>query len=108
MDRRFVRRLGLAALLLPALAFESRTYAEETANFEIQTLQQALEVGLKARQPQDFAFIGTVVALAQNGRLPLAMIETTFHWARRQHAYYPFPYFQQGLRIRARRIGVAL
>lgn len=84
--------------------------AGETGNLgvEVEQLQKTLEVGLLARRPAEFQFIGRVVLLVASGRLPLPMVETTFHWARRKHAKYPFPYFEVGLRIRAREIGVEI
>jgi hypothetical protein len=75
---------------------------------DVERLQTTLETGLLARRPAEFQFIGRVVLLVASGRLPLPMVETTFHWARRKHAKYPFPYFEIGLRIRAREIGIEI
>ncbi len=112
MSYRPIFRAGCLALVavlwLPVVIESNSSSADERLDFEIETVQQTLEVGLKARRPQDFAFIAQVVRLVQMGRLPIEMIETTFHWSRRQHARYPFPYFEQGLRIRAQRIGVTI
>jgi hypothetical protein len=71
------------------------------------TLKQTLEAGLKARRPQEFAFLATVAAKVEDGTLPRSLVESTFFWARRQ-GRYPFIYFQAGLRERAKRIGVVL
>ncbi len=71
------------------------------------SLQETLENGLKARRPAEFAFIGRVVRLVDKRVLPRALVESTYLWARRQKAA-PFPYFESGLRLRAKKIGVAL
>jgi hypothetical protein len=71
------------------------------------TLKQTLEAGLKARRPQEFAFLAMVAAKVEDGTLPRSLVESTFFWARRQ-GRYPFVYFEAGLRARAKRIGVVL
>jgi hypothetical protein len=70
-------------------------------------LQQVLEAGLKARRPEEFRFIARVVRMVERKQLPRDIVESTFHWSRRQHPR-PFPYFQRGLRVRAERIGVQI
>jgi hypothetical protein len=71
------------------------------------TLRRSLEAGLKARRPQEFAFLANVAEKVSDGTLPRSLVESTFFWARRQ-GRYPFVYFQAGLRLRAKRIGVSL
>jgi hypothetical protein len=71
------------------------------------TFKKTLEAGLRARRPQEFAFIARVVTLVENGTLPRSLVESTFFWARRQ-GRYPVLYFEAGLRLRAKRIGVML
>jgi hypothetical protein len=71
------------------------------------TLKKTLEAGLKARRPQEFAFLARVADKVEDGTLPRSLVEGTFFWARRQ-GRYPFVYFEAGLRLRARRIGVIL
>ena len=71
------------------------------------TLRRTLEAGLKARRPQEFAFLAMVAAKVENGTLPRKLVETTFFWARRQ-GRYPYIYFEFGLRARAKRIGIVL
>jgi hypothetical protein len=71
------------------------------------TLKKTLEAGLKARRPQEFAFLAMVAAKVEDGTLPRSLVESTFFWARRQ-GRYPFVYFQAGLRERAKRIGVVI
>jgi hypothetical protein len=71
------------------------------------TLKKTLEAGLKARRPQEFAFLAMVAGKVEDGTLPRSLVESTFFWARRQ-GRYPFVYFEAGLRVRAKRIGVLL
>jgi hypothetical protein len=71
------------------------------------TLKKTLEAGLRARRPQEFAFLALVAAKVDEGTLPRSLVESTFFWARRQ-GRYPFVYFEAGLRVRAKRIGVVL
>ena len=98
------------ALAVCAFPLAKPSVAQETGRLDIdvERLQTTLETGLRPRRPAEFQFIGRVVMLVSRGRLPLAVVETTFHWARRKHAKYPFPYFATGLRIRAREIGVEI
>jgi hypothetical protein len=77
---------------------------------DVPDLREELETGLKARRPQEFRFIGRVVALVNADRLPLPLVKGTFQWARQKarvngHAYQ---YFERAMRIRAARIGVRL
>ena len=72
-----------------------------------QDLKEVLEIGLKARRPEEFRFIERIVKMVDGNQLPRDIVESTFHWARRQHKV-PFPYFERGLRIRAGRIGIQI
>ena len=70
-------------------------------------LQTTLQTGLKARRPQEFAFIAQVVEMVGDGTLPRSMVVTSFLWARK-HRPYPFPYFEFGLRAQAAQVGVQI
>lgn len=70
-------------------------------------LKTALEKGLKARRPQEFAFIKEVVEKVDDGTLPLPLVKSTFLWARKQRPY-PTVYFEHGLKTRAKKLGIAL
>jgi hypothetical protein len=72
----------------------------------VASLQQTLENGLKARTPDEFAFIAVVVAKVNAGELPVKLVDTTFEWARRKS--HPMQFFEFGLRERARKAGVLL
>jgi len=69
--------------------------------------RKTLETGLLARRPDEIAFVALVVDKVADGTLPRSLVESTFFWARRQQPY-PAVYFQQGIRLRAKKIGVVL
>ena len=75
---------------------------------QLPTLKEELRFGLRARRHAELVFIDRVVMLVKSGRLPLVMVRSTFVWSRRQSSIFPFPYFENGLRLRARRIGVKI
>jgi hypothetical protein len=81
--------------------------ATDTGTSTVPTLKDTLDNGLKARLPSEFAFIANVVAKVDDGTLPLSLVESTFLWARKKPSH-PFQYFQQGLTLRAQKIGVPL
>lgn len=95
--------LALAAPGLPGDAAADDSVLQEVADF-----QQQLESGLRARRPQEFAFIAVVVNHVEQGRLSREMVMGMFTWARERDFYRPFPHFQFGLRRRAAEVGVAL
>ena len=70
-------------------------------------LRIQLEKGLKARLPREFAFIDHVVGMVDNNELPRDLVQSTFLWARVKKPY-PFPYFENGLRLRAAKRGITL
>jgi len=70
-------------------------------------LRIQLEKGLKARLPREFDFIDHVVGMVDNNQLPRDLVQSTFLWARPKKPY-PFPYFENGLRLRAAKRGISL
>lgn len=75
---------------------------------QIPTLRQELEFGLRARFDTELDFIDRVVVLVKTGKLPLSVVLSTFQWARQKDLSFPFPYFERGLTLRARRLGVTI
>ena len=71
-------------------------------------LKKTLIGGLRVARPQDTAWTCMVVKKVEDGQLPLALVLSTFQWARKQRTSYPFFYFKRGLRERAARIGILL
>ncbi len=70
-------------------------------------LKDQLESELRARRPEEFAFIERVITLMEAGTLSRDMVEGTFFWARERQPR-PFQYFERAMRIRAAEIGVTL
>lgn len=75
---------------------------------KVASLKDQLEKGLKARRPEEFAYIGYIHSLVEAGDLPVQLVLETFHWSRRQDPHFPFPYFQRAIRIRAARVGITI
>ena len=82
----------------------------QSTEANVADLQQQLESGLKARLPEEFAFIKKVVAMVGNDQLPLKLVKSTFQWTRKNPLAkdHPFVYFQRALRVRAKKIGITV
>jgi hypothetical protein len=73
---------------------------------------------LKCRRPVEFDYVNLVTAKVDAGQLPLPLVLSMMQWARkrsrqeveahRRNSDIPFPYFQQGMYLRAKEIGVDL
>ena len=81
--------------------------AEDPGTQSTPTFKETLEKGLKARRPEEFAFIAMVVTKVDKGVLPRALVESTFLWARGKGSL-AFEYFRKGLTVRAQKMGIAL
>lgn len=108
-------RQGICGLLIGVLAAfgpagtvvrAGTAAAAETPGADVAGLQEQLEGGLRARLPPEFAFIKRVVTAVETGRLPIALVKSTFAWARRKKQPYPFPYFERALKLRAAEQGL--
>ncbi len=82
--------------------------ASQAVAAEVADLHQQLKSGLKARRPEEFAFIQKVVTMVENDTLPLDLVMSTFLWTRKnpKAREYPFVYFQAALRERAKKLGI--
>ena len=76
-------------------------------------LGDRLRAGLKARTKADFGFIDHVVALVDEGRLPLSLVDRAFFWARKKakeksgkYQKRPMIYFKPALIRLAKKIGI--
>jgi len=74
----------------------------------IETLADQLKTGLRVKAPRDVAFCDEVAGLVRAGRLPAQLVDATYVWAIRRGRKYPFPAFEQALRLKAERLGVSL
>jgi len=100
LTRRHFLRGMLPAVSLAACA--SSALGNQTSD-----LKELLEKDLRARRPEEFAFINKVIKLVDKGALPYSMVSGTYIWARKKRPH-PFQYFQYAMRERAGRIGVEL
>ena len=85
----------LTALLAPLRA----QVPPSGRNARSATLQDELEKGLRARRPEEFAFLRRVVKLVEDGQLSLELVRGTFDWARRRRPIVPYPYFERALKL---------
>ncbi|MBC8354674.1 MAG: hypothetical protein H8E66_22065 [Planctomycetes bacterium] len=99
----------IGSLLVPALAAQEPIEAP-TIEANVAGLKTQLESGLKARRPEEFAFITKVVTMVGNDQLSLKLVKSTFQWTRQNPAAkkYPFFYFQRALRERAKKLGITV
>ncbi len=93
------------AVLAPVAQAQSATVPLSPA--AAKEFRKTLEVGLRTRKPEEFAFVALIVDKVSDGTLPRSLVESTFFWARR-HQPVPFVYFEQGIKLRAKKIGVVL
>lgn len=75
---------------------------------EVMSLEDRLVAGLKARRPEDVAFLERVATLVDEGRIPEKVVNSTLAWAQRRGRNYPLPSFRRALKIQADRLGVSL
>ena len=109
MTRRFwLRWCAWSVSLLAVLGICKRVPAGQ----QVANLNETLRSVLRARRPQEFAFINLVTQNVQQGHLPLPLVLSMMKWATeraaQRHDKIPFPYFQEGLHRRAAEIGVDL
>lgn len=102
--------LAAAAFLgLLSLGSHCRTEEpDEAPSRSAPTLEDRLTTGLKARRPEDVAYIGRVAELVRQGRLPEKMVGSTYTWAIRRRQSHPFPSFQRALDLQAGRLGIEI
>ncbi len=80
------------------------------ARVEVANLKDQLNSGLRARRPEEFRFIANIVQMTAQGRLPIKLVLSTFHYVRtkKKDDKFPFIIFERVLRIRAAEIGIRL
>ncbi|MFM8495276.1 MAG: hypothetical protein ACKOEM_07075 [Planctomycetia bacterium] len=103
----FVRSL-LAVLLLGVAPITVAHAAEPAKVGTVLGLEDRLKTGLKARRPEENAFLEEVARLVRKGELPVKLVDSTYLWALQRQQKYPYPLFERAIRIQAGRIGVDL
>lgn len=108
----FARRVALKTLFVAVVGAAPVVAADPPAagsglqrSFD---LKKQLETGLKARRPQDFTYINSIVAKVENGTLPQSLVTEAFIYSRKQGSRYPIVYFQFTLKKLADKAGVTL
>ena len=104
---RKLRRVIWAALALSMLVPSVASHRPVWAGVRTVSLQERLEKGLRARRPQEFAFIAKVSKLVEAKVIPRKMVDATFFWARRKRRW-PYQYFEFGMRRQAARMKIAI
>ena len=95
-----LRAAALTAGILTLFAVNNRCVAQDSPpGVRVADLQDQLEGGLKARLPNEFAFIDRVVQAVKDRELSIAEVKSVFQWARRKNKKVPFPYFERAMRI---------
>jgi hypothetical protein len=82
--------------------------AEQMLELNSVELRIQLQSGLRVFLPEQLAFLNTVIAAVDNGKIPRAMVNMVYVWAIRRNSKVPFPYFEIALRTLADRRGVTL
>lgn len=98
----------LAALLLSLAPVAIAHAAEPVKVGTVLGLEDRLKTGLKARRPEENAFLEEVARLVRMGELPAKLVDSTYLWALQRQQKYPYPLFERAIRIQAGRIGVEL
>jgi hypothetical protein len=65
-----------------------------------------INAGLRSPTSADQNFVNNVVALANKGKLPANLVETTFLWAQKKPAKIRFQYFKRALILQAKNLGI--
>jgi len=107
------RRRFVIALLAPA--FTSSFALSRCADAAIETenldeFERILKAGLRARRPEEFAFIALAVDMVRENTLPRELVEAAFSWVRKKKKKerYPAVWFERALRALAAREGITI
>ncbi|RMF42165.1 MAG: hypothetical protein D6753_08200 [Planctomycetota bacterium] len=110
--RWFAVLAGVVALgMLPVAQAQegnSLNSAERLTERNVVSLEDQLTKGLRTFRADQQQWIKLVVVEVENQRLPRAMVNVVFKWARQRNPKVPFPYFQFAMRELAKRRGVIL
>lgn len=113
------RRVWLKSLVVGALSLfplrralaqqgGSTNAAERLSSLHVTPLDSQLRFGLRAVTPQQKQFVNDVIMYVEQGKIPRAMVNLVFRWARQRNPSIPFPYFEYALRALSRRRGFTI
>jgi hypothetical protein len=109
MDRRHWFRSTAASLLAAGLSglLRPTTALAQGVDGRV-SLRDRLKAGLLCRRPEEFAFADHVVDLVDQKKISEELVLSTLKWAVEQRPNFPFYYFRDALRLRAKQIGVTI
>lgn len=99
---------GILLALVVAAAGTAAAEPPASPRPAVVELAERLKAGLRVQVPRDTAFCDQVARLVYEGRLPGKVVDSTYLWAVSRGRKYPFPAFEQALRIKAAKLNVAL
>jgi hypothetical protein len=99
------RRRWCQCMMMGVLALGTGFVAQAD---EIASLSDQLKSVLRARRPVEFEFIARVVELVEQKQLPYDLVIAVMKYATGKRAQIPYPYFEQGMRIKAAELGVEI
>jgi hypothetical protein len=102
------RRFFLRCLALFSGAFVGLRHRTAAADQKIANLEETLRSVLRCRRPEEFEFVESVAAKVNQGDLPKDMVISMMQWSKERRPEFPFPYFKEGIKRRAAKIGVQL
>ena len=82
--------------------------ASESERKPVASIEDRLAIGLKAKRPEDVAYLKQVAGLVREGKLPAKVVDSTYLWALRRRQTFPFPSFRRALDLQAERLGVEI
>jgi hypothetical protein len=103
MTRRTYLLVFVASCGALGLGCDCASADEKKAN-----LNETLRSVLKCRRQEEFAFVESVADKVDQGDLPKDMVFSMMQWAKDRRPEFPFPYFKEGIKRRAAKIGVQL
>jgi len=65
-----------------------------------------INAGLRTPTSADQNFVNNVVTMANNGKLPASLVQTTFLWAQKKPAKIRYQYFKRALIVQAQNLGI--
>jgi hypothetical protein len=99
---------GILLALVVAVAGTAAAEPPAAPRPAVIELAERLKAGQRVQVPRDTAFCDLVAQLVHEGRLPGKVVDSTYLWAVSRGRKYPFPAFEQALRIKAAKLNVAL
>jgi tRNA(Ile)-lysidine synthase TilS/MesJ len=97
----------LRTLIVPCFVAAIAWAWAEQAQAAVRLDAAQIKAGLRTAAPEEEGFVERVVTMANEGKLPLSLVDSTFQWARKKPEH-KFQYFKRGLIVRAAKIGIAI